>query len=234
MMKEKLLRKNNWPCMNHKIKQQMNAIKTVPVKQAIFLFLLLLLADYGYSQRFDGGILGGFNGTQVEGDTYKGYHKPGILAGVWVQTDMAPAVFAAMELKFSQKGARNKIDPKNPVPEKYIMRLDYADLPVYLGFRTNDYISLVGGITFGYLLRSAEINEDGPFPPADQKPFNSLDLQPFLGFQFDVFEKLKLDLRIAYSVLPVRGKPDNDLWYWRQNQFNNVLSMAVYYQLGSR
>ena len=111
------------------------------------------------------------------------------------------------------------------------MRLDYIDLPLFLGFRTNDYISVVGGLSFGYLIRSTEINENGVFPPEDQKPFNSFDLQPFLGFQFDVFEKLKLDLRLAYSVLPVRGKPDDDLWYWRQNQFNNVLSMAVYYQI---
>ena len=200
----------------------------------VFLFFLVLLASPGLAQRFNGGILGGFNGSQVEGDTYQGYHKPGILAGFWVQTDLAPAVFSAMELKFSQKGSRSKIDPKNPVLQKYIMRLDYVDLPVYLGFRTNDYISVIGGLTFGYLIRSVEINENGVFPPEDQKPFNSFDLQPFLGFQFDVFEKLKLDLRLAYSVLPVRGKPDNDLWYWRQNQFNNVLSMGVYYRLDAR
>ena len=200
-------------------------------KKAVFLFLMVLFTQTVFSQRFDGGILGGFNGSQVEGDTYKGYHKPGILAGVWIQTDLAPAVFGAMELKFSQKGSRSKTDPKNPIPEQYILRLDYVDLPVYAGFRTNDYISLVGGVSLGYLIRSTELNENGVFPPEDQKPFNSFDLQPFLGFQFDLFDKLKLDLRMAYSVLPIRGKPDNDLWYWRQNQFNNVLSMAVYYQL---
>lgn len=205
-----------------------------PAQKAFVLFLLVIIGFFGYAQRFAGGILGGFNGSQVEGDPYKGYHKPGILAGVWVQTDLAPAVFAGMEFKFSQKGARSKIDPKNPVPEKYIMRLDYIDLPVYLGFRTNDYISVIGGLSFGYLIRSVEINENGVFPPEDQKPFNSFDLQPFLGFQFDVFEKLKLDLRLAYSVLPVRGKPNDDLWYWRQNQFNNVLSMAVYYNIDFR
>ena len=49
------------------------------------------------------GILAGYNATQVEGDTYKGYHKPGLVAGFYVQTDVAPAVFAAMEIKYSQK-----------------------------------------------------------------------------------------------------------------------------------
>ncbi len=196
------------------------------------LFLLLWAVTWpALSQRFEGGLLAGFNGSQVEGDTYKGYHKPGLLAGAWVQTNLAPAVVAGMELKYSQKGARNKINPKNPVPEKYIMRLGYVDLPVYAGFRTNDYVSVIGGVTFGYLLTSAEYDENGRFPPEDRSPFNSLDLEPFLGFQFDLLEKIKLDVRLAYSVIPIRGKPDNDLWYWRQNQFNNVISMALYYKI---
>jgi len=197
-----------------------------------FLFLgMLLLVVQVFPQRFEGGILAGFNGAQVEGDTYKGYNKPGILAGAWVQTDLAPAVFAGMELKFSQKGARSRQDPKQPVQEKYIMRLNYVDLPAYIGFRTSYLISQVGGVSMGYLISSAEYSENGIFPPEDQKPFNNFDLQPFVGFQFDFLDNLKLDLRISHSVLPVRGKPDNDLYYWRQNQFNNYLSMAFYYRI---
>lgn len=200
-------------------------------QRTIIFTLLLIWATTATAQRFQGGILAGFNGTQVEGDTYKGYHKPGILAGAWVQTDLAPAIFGGMELKFSQKGARSRIDPKDPVPDKYIMRLNYMELPVFAGFRSSELISVIGGVSFGYLISSVEINENGKFPPEDQKPFNATDLQPFLGFQFDVVDQLKIDLRMAYSVLPVRGKPDNDLWYWRQNQFNNVISLALYYRI---
>jgi opacity protein-like surface antigen len=199
-------------------------------KTGLLTFVIFTITFNAWSQRFEGGILGGFNGSQVDGDTYKGYNKPGILAGTWVQTDFAPAVFAGMELKFSQKGARNRINPKDP--KKYIMRLNYVDLPVFIGFRTNDLISVIGGISTGYLISSAEYNEDGKFPPEDQKPFNNFDLQPFVGFQFNFLEKITLDLRLAYSVLPVRGKPENDLWYWRQNQFNNVISTALYYRIG--
>lgn len=198
----------------------------------ILFSVLIFVSSAVFAQRFEGGILGGFNGTQVDGDTYRGYNKPGILAGIWVKTDLAPAVFGGMELKFSQKGARNRINPKDPVPKKYIMRLNYVDLPVFVGFRTSDYISVLGGISTGYLLSAAEYNENGKFPPEDQKPFNNFDVQPFVGFRFDFLDKITLDLRLAYSVLPVRGKPDNDLWYWRQNQFNNVISTALYYTIG--
>jgi hypothetical protein len=60
--------------------------------------------------------------SQVEGDSFKGYHKPGVLAGVFVQTDVIPTVFTGMEIKYSQKGSRRKIKPRDPEPEVYVMR----------------------------------------------------------------------------------------------------------------
>lgn len=210
----------------------------------LILIILVSFTTLSRAQRFEGGLLAGFNGTQVEGDRYKGYHKPGLLAGAFVQTDLAPAVFAAMELKYSQKGARSKpkimqnnpnqqvvlADPSDPSMQKYIMRLGYAELPVYAGFRTSEVISVIGGVSFGYLLHAAEYDDYGKFPAESEQAFNQVDVQPFLGFQFDFLDNLKLDLRLAYSVLPIRGKP-LDNYYWISSQFNNVISMAVYYRL---
>jgi hypothetical protein len=208
------------------------AYRLINMNRKLFLWITLsVISITAMSQRFEGGILAGFNGTQVAGDTYQGYNKPGILAGGYVQTDLAPAVFAGFELKFSQKGSRSRQSTQNPIPNKYIMRLNYIDMPLYLGFRTNNVISVVGGLSAGYLISSVEMNIDGKFPPEDKVPFNNFDLEPFLGFRFDITEKIKSDLRLAYSILPVRGKPDHDLWYWRQNQFNNVISFALYYRL---
>jgi hypothetical protein len=216
------------------------------MKKYVLLFsFLLALTIHSYAQRFEGGLLGGFNGTQVEGDRYKGYHKPGILAGFFVQTDLAPAVFGAMELKYSQKGARSRpkirpINTENPVVfndpidenamQKYIMRLGYAELPVYMGFRSSENTSVIGGVSFGYLLHAGEYDDYGKFPVEDQKEFNAIDIQPFVGFQFDFLENLKVDLRLSYSVLPIRGEP-LESYYWVSSQFNNVISMALYYRL---
>ena len=210
----------------------------------LILILAALFAAESTAQRFEGGLLAGFNGTQVEGDRYKGYHKPGLLGGVFVQTDLAPAVFAAMELKYSQKGARSRpkivrdsdgqpvviTDPSDPGMQKYIMRLGYAELPVYAGFRTSETVSVIGGVSFGYLLHSGEYDDYGKFPQESEQAFNSLDVQPFVGFQFDFLDNLKLDLRLAYSVLPIRGKP-LESYYWISSQFNNVISMGIYYRL---
>jgi hypothetical protein len=194
--------------------------------------LFLFVVTIAKAQRFDGGALLGFNATQVEGDTYKGYHKPGIVAGFYVETDIAPAVFAAMEIKYSQKGARKKSNEKDPT--KYIMRLNYIDLPIYMAFRTSENSAIIGGISTGFLISGKELNEYGEFPTEDQNAFNTIDLQPLIGFQFDFLENLKADLRFALSVLPVRGKPEGTNYYWQNNQFNNVITLALYYQIGRR
>ncbi|MDD4107209.1 MAG: porin family protein [Prolixibacteraceae bacterium] len=202
-------------------------------KRFIIPGIFILLSLQGIGQRFEGGLLAGFNATQVEGDNFKGYHKPGILAGFFVQTEIVPAVFTGMEIKYSQKGSRNKTDPKDPDPEKYIMRLGYIDLPFYAGFRTSNVGAIVAGVSLGYLIHAREYNEYGEFPVEDQHDFNNFDLQPFLGFQFDFLERVSLDLRFALSVLPLRGQPGDEStsYYWLNNQFNNVISLALNYRL---
>ena len=203
------------------------------VRKILFALLMLFMTLWVSAQRFEGGVIAGFNATQVEGDTFKGYNKPGILAGFFVQTDVAPAIFAGMEIKYSQKGSRKRIKQNDPDPKKYIMRLGYIDLPVFAGFRTSDRGAVVAGVSAGYLMHSMEYNEYGEFPKDDLHVFKNLDLQPFLGFQFDMLEQLKIDLRFALSVLPIRGQPGEDAttYYWLNNQFNNLISLAAYYNL---
>jgi len=199
----------------------------------LILFLLTVTSMFSYSQRFEGGLLGGLNASQVDGDTYSGYKKPGIVVGGYVQTNVSQSVFVAMELKFAQKGSRN-VDSLATIDgqKKYIMRLNYAEMPLYLGFRTSEKISLLAGLSPGYLISGAEFNEYGKFEAADQHPFNAFDLEAMLGFRFQITKRLFIDLRGAYSVTPIRRRiPDITLYYWRSNQFNNVLNTTVLYRL---
>jgi hypothetical protein len=65
----------------------------------------------------------------------------------------------------------------------------------------------------------------------DQHAFNSTDVQGFLGFRFQMTDRLFIDLRGAYSLLPIRDKPGDVLWYWRSSQFSNLLSTTLLYRL---
>lgn len=198
----------------------------------LILFLLGISSMFSYSQRFEGGLLGGLNASQVDGDTFSGYHKAGVVFGGYAQTNLSRSVFAAMELKFAQKGSRNVDSLAVDGQIKYIMRLTYAEMPVYLGVRTSDRISILCGISMGYLISANEYNDYGKFPPEDQHPFKSFDVEGLVGFRFKLTDRLFVDVRGAYSMVPIRRKiQDIQLYYWRDNQFSNLLSTTVLYRL---
>jgi len=187
---------------------------------------------FSFSQRFEGGVLGGLNASQVDGDTYSGYNKPGIVAGGYVQTNLSRTVFVSMELKFAQKGSRHVDSLAIEGQRKYIMRLNYAEMPLYLGIRTSEKISLLAGLSTGYLISGNEYDNYGKFVQADQHPFNALDVEVMLGFRFQMTKRLFVDVRGAYSMTPIRKKiPDISLYYWRSNQFNNLLNTTILYRL---
>ncbi|WP_340111613.1 porin family protein [Maribellus mangrovi] len=200
------------------------------MKRLLLISFLVLTANLIFAQRFDAGLIAGFNGTQVEGDELRGYHKVGALGGIYVQTDIAPAIVAGMEIKYSQKGARKKYDPKKPDVDKYVMRLGYIDIPLFMGFRANERSMIIGGIAPGILIHSKELNSDGEIPEQDRQTFNTFDLQPFVGFQFDFLERVSLDLRLAISVIPCSDQAGSN-YYFHNGLFNNVISLAFYYRL---
>jgi opacity protein-like surface antigen len=199
-----------------------------------FLFMVVLLTGLqskSYGQRFEGGVLGGLNASQVDGDHTSGYHKPGVLFGGYVQTDISRTSFVGAELKYSQKGSRKNPNPKLQDQEKYIMRLGYIDVPAYLGIRTGETVSVFTGLSFGYLMQSAEYDNYGELPEIERRPFNNFDFQAFLGVRFELTDRLKLDVRGAYSFVPIRDLPGDRIDYWWDDQYNNVLSTTLLYRL---
>lgn len=197
----------------------------------IYLLLILIVgtAAAGYSQRFEGGLLGGLNASQVDGDTHSGYNKAGIVAGAYVINNFSERLFAGMEIKFAQKGSRKNPDFKTGDQEKYIIRLSYIDMPVYLGVRTGERTSILAGVSAGYLVNSKILDNHGPYP--DQPVFNEFDIQGLIGFRFQITNRLAVDLRGAYSLLPIRENPGEAEIYWLDSQFNNLLSTTLLYRL---
>ena len=200
-------------------------------KFLLVIFSLVVANTFLFAQRFEGGVIAGFNASQVDGDLYKGYHKPGIALGGYVQTNLTRTVYAGMELKLMQKGSRNIDSLAIEGQIKYIMRLNYVDLPVYLGIRTSEKISLLLGVSPGYLISGIEYNDYGKFPEEDENAFNEFDFQGWLGFRFQITRRLYADLRGSYSLMPIRKQEGDALWYWKSNQFNNLLSTTVLYRL---
>jgi hypothetical protein len=197
----------------------------------LIILLLGMSSMFAFSQRLEGGALAGLNASQVDGDTFSGYHKPGAVFGVYVQTNLSRYLYACMELKFAQKGSRNIDSLAIEGQIKYVMRLNYAELPVYLGIRTSEKTSVLFGLSPCYLISGKEFNDYGIFQTQDQHPFNAFDLEALLGFRFQITKRIYIDLRGAYSLLPIRNQPGTPVSYWKSNQFNNLLNTTLLYRL---
>ena len=198
---------------------------------SVWLILMVFVATTANAQRFEGGVLAGLNASQVDGDGYSGYKKPGIVAGGYVLTHFSRTVFSGMEIKFAQKGSRKNPDPKKEDQTIYKMRLNYIDLPLYLGVHTSENTSILAGLSAGYLMSGTEYDNYEKFPAEDQHAFNDFDIQGFLGFRFQMTDRLFIDLRGAYSLLPIREKPGETVSYWTDSQFSNLLSTTLLYRL---
>ena len=198
---------------------------------SVLIILLIFTGMAAYSQAFEGGVLAGLNASQVDGDGYSGYKKPGIVVGGYVLTNLSPTVFSGMEIKFAQKGSRKNPNPKTGDQTIYKMRLNYIDLPLYLGVHTSEKTSILAGLSAGYLISGTEYDNYGKFPVEDEHPFNEFDIQGFIGVRYQMTDRLFIDLRGAYSLLPIREKPGVAIDYWKDSQFSNLLSTTLLYRL---
>jgi len=188
-----------------------------------------------FAQKFDGGILAGFNGSQVRGHIQSnGFHKMGLLGGAWVQSKIGDDFYWNMELKYSQKGFRVNPTIKNG-GYLYIYRLNYIDLPVAFGYQYNENFSLFAGLSFNYLIsKSAEDNysrfeiENGMLN-WETAIFTGIRVNFNQLIKKEWAKKFKLDFRYQFSAVPVYTTNKKLFYYSPYSQFNSVISTALYY-----
>lgn len=213
--------------------------------QSLSLALSLLFAGTAIAQNpknyyveepktFVGGLTGGLNFTQVDGDSYKGYHNIGFNTGVVVYTQLAPGISASLEILFSQKGARSNGSQLSnggvTVITKQNIKLNYAEIPVQINFFDKKRNHFGAGLSYAQLINSKEEivgnNSSIKYDP-DQYPFKKMDINMILSGQVHVYKGFFAGIRFQYSMLSIRDKVD--LEYGRAQQFNNVFALRLMY-----
>lgn len=213
--------------------------------QSVSLALSLLFAGTAIAQNpknyyveepktFVGGLIGGLNFTQVDGDSYKGYHNIGFNTGVVVYTQLAPGISASLEILFSQKGARSNGNQLSngglTVITKQNIKLNYAEIPVQINFFDKKRNHFGAGLSYAQLINSKEEivgnNTSIKYDP-DQYPFKKMDINMILSGQVHVYKGFFAGIRFQYSMLSIRDKVD--LEYGRAQQFNNVFALRLMY-----
>jgi hypothetical protein len=199
------------------------------MKLRLFLVLMLLFAvRFSFGQAFTGGITGGISVNQIDGDEYRGYNMLGATGGAYVQTNKSGKLQIQGEIKYFLKGAEQKQTPDNPV--FYRVHLNYVQIPVMVNYYLSDKIFPEAGLAAGYLFWARE-DRDGNGFLSPSRPFTSIDLSFEGGMNFQITKLIRANIRLSYSILPIRDNPGGQVFRFDLGQYNSSLSFNLYYRI---
>lgn len=186
----------------------------------------MLISAILSAQRFSGGLLGGINATQIDGDNWGGYYKMGLTFGAYVSTHFKENWGGQLEIKYSGKGSSTPFK----YPEIRMISLRYVDLPVLVNYQVSEKLKIQAGLSFNYLFSA--MHYDGEWFEFEEK-CRKYETAIALGGSYSITNKLDIAIRYNYSIMPVRSKYSTSSWgegAW----FNNVVGFSLYYFIGQR
>ncbi|MEM1328863.1 MAG: porin family protein [Bacteroidota bacterium] len=160
-------------------------------------------------QRFHVGITTGLNLSQVDGDSFVGYDKTGLMAGLQGVAVLTPRLSLVTELLYTQKGSRVEYkDALHPRKER-LLSVNYAEVPFLLRIKLlppdteQKQIELETGFSFARLIHS-RIEEE---PSRVRYPFTDLELDferhefnALVGMHIEIFKDFNLGARASIGI----------------------------------
>ncbi len=194
----------------------------------IELLILICFPLFGLAQGFNGGILAGGLVSQIDGDTWDGYHKFGYLAGGFVSLKVSPRSSFQMEMEYIQKGARQGADTVTNTGNTYLTRLHYLEIPVLYQFTFAKRVQAEIGPAADVLLGSYE-EVNGLAVPYITVPYRTVTLAGIIGVSCFITDHLKANFRFNYSLISTRDGhvAGERKILFESGQYNNVLSLAM-------
>lgn len=192
----------------------------------LLIIFLLTLTTGAKAQRFQGGVLVGLNASQIDGDTWAGFFKGGLLTGAFVNTHLRDKWGAQLEIKYSAKGSA-----PHPESADYPMKikLTYIDVPVVARYEAVNHLNIEGGLSINYLFNSKAFV--GSWMDLDQEGLKSFETAIVIGINYQFFQRFDFNIRYNYSLLPIRGKYVTSTWgdgVW----YSQVINFALYFHFG--
>lgn len=201
------------------------------MQKSIFTFLLIILFTNIFAQNiFFGGARLGLSGSQVSGDYLAGFNKAGVYLGVLAGLNVATDMNLHIEMQFVQKGSRKNARPHIGDFKKYLLRLNYFEIPLVLTYQGNRYFELEGGVAWGYLLRNTDVefDENGVMP--GKNPFRKNEISGFVGMNYLLNDNIKVNFRFNNSLTHIREHAGGGTYFLNTGQFNSVLLLGLVYK----
>ncbi len=196
-----------------------------------FIFALLLLSVFTpiYAQNIKGGIYGGINFSQVDGDEVYGFHKRGLNIGPAAIIPIKSRFSVSLETIYNQKGSFQKPVNRDTSFGMYRLKLNYVEVPVLFHVRDKNKINFGAGISWGRLVGFKEWEHEVPIIwDKDSIPYKKDDICALVDIDFPVYKRFRFNFRYSYSLLKIRTRYYPNINTIR-NQYNNMLTFRLLY-----
>lgn len=200
------------------------------MKKPLFILLLLAACTIAQAQDFDFYAIGGPVVSQVDGDRIGGYDKLGAVAGIGVAHAFVSPWRGIMELEYIQKGKGSFNESSGETTKT---TLHYIQLPVLAEYTILENVALETGFSFGYLMKY-QFYQDGQ--PTDHSYYTprTFELDYLFGGSYTINELWKVNLRFAYSIIPIGVTSDEEIFrttIWRNpyGRYNRSVALAFQY-----
>ncbi len=187
---------------------------------------------------FYGGLLAGSTFSQVDGDNFAGYSKPGVTVGGIVYAELAHKLAASIEILYTQKGSKSNEEKRSNSNIYYItdyrIDLNYAEVPIMLNYFDKRKSHFGAGISYSQLISYKEnVTTQPAFPNTidlDDYPFKKYDINFLISGSLHLYKGLFLTYRFQYSMVPVRKNIYQE--FGRAEQYNNMHVLRLMYLWG--
>jgi hypothetical protein len=206
------------------------------VLRQVFTAILLASAMAGFSQQFQGGVIGGLNAARIDGDGHELYGKLGLNVGAFIAREiLQDQLFWQLEVKYTSRGKYNvQRDPSGFILEVNLIDLRYVELPLSLHYIYNEKLQVELGLSPDILLKERyEIDYD---PVQFSNDLDRIGITAMVGINYFIIEDLAVGMRFNYSAFPFSRFPDwrDAIRYRYTGWFHDVLSLNARYYISRR
>lgn len=190
--------------------------------------------SYDQEHVFRGGITAGANVSELIGDAWHGYHKPGFHGGFIVYA-MWGHISSSLEILYSQRGSRGVREVASVYAgsyfEKYYLDLNYVEIPLQAHLYVHKASHVGVGLSWSGLIDSREeIATDQPVHlQAAQHPFSGSDLAFVGSINWALYKRWFVTVRYQHSLRPVREARYVPYNMGSGNQYNTWFSVRLMY-----
>lgn len=188
-----------------------NQLKKIIMKKILLALMFLFSGIITYAQedsrdKLRIGIKAGINSSNVydeHGDSFQADPKFGFVGGGFLTIPVGKYLGVQPEVLFSQKGFKASGRLLNSSYE-FSRTTTYIDIPLLIAFKPVEYITIVGGPHYSYLIKQRDVFTNGTSTAAQEQEFKNDNIRKnILGaiFGLDVnVSSLVIGLRYAFDM----------------------------------